>query len=127
MINHNRTLHIYKRFRSEDEGGEIWRGHEIKNARAELSFSQKASTSGTQSTTYIDVGIYDDDLPEELKLDSDCYFAVVDDDMALQEFAENGRFPRGFLQHLIDKYSGLYHVTAVQHYELIPHWEIKGE
>ena len=126
MINHDKTLHVYKRFRSEDEGGEIWRGHEVKNVRAELSQSWKATTTGTQNGMVLDVSVFDVDMPEELKWDKDCYFAVAED-QKLQEFTENNRFPMGFLQFLTKKYPELYHVTAVQHFSLIPHWEIKGE
>lgn len=126
MINHDKTLHVYKRFRSEDEGGEIWRGHEIKNARAEVSQSWKMTTTGTQHGMIMDISVFDGDMPEELKIDKDCYFAVADG-QELQEFTENSRFPMGFLQFLTKKYPELYHVTAVQHFSLIPHWEIKGE
>lgn len=127
MINHNKVLHVYRRFRNEDEGGEIWRGFEINNARAEVSESWKASTSGTKPGNAMDVSVFDDDMPAELKWDKDCYFAISDGSFALQDFTENGRFHTGFLQFLLKKYQALYHVTAVQYFELIPHWEIKGE
>ena len=127
MINHNKTLHVYRRFRNEDEGGEIWRGFEIENVRAEVSQSWKTTTSGTQNGMVMDVSVFDDDMPAELTWDKDCYFAIADGNFALQSFTENGRFHTGFLQFLLKKYQALYHVTAVQHFELIPHWEIKGE
>ena len=127
MINQNKTLHVYRRFRSEDEGGEIWRGFEINNARAEVTQAWNATVSGTQANMSMDVSVFDVDMPEEFAWDKECYFAIADGSFELQEFVENNRYPMGYLQFLIKKYPGLYHVTSIQHYELIPHWEIRGE
>lgn len=147
-IGYNSKIMVYNQI-----GGKIgepltWYGKELSNVRVELREAISASVTGKRAENACIVKVHDADFayvtPEiwaasENKLGAvtfqtgKTFFIITDKaDIGVSITAPAGvlldsSYNNGLIEYLAKTYGRVYEVNTVDHYSLIPHWEIGGK
>lgn len=125
-------------------------GTELSNVRLEWTEAKSISNMGDKNANRCTAKIYDSDLSKPymtaeawqalsdkmtaLTFDKQSFFIITDkSDIGINNISAptgaiaDASYADGLKQYLIDTYGGVFEVNTIDHYSLIPHWEIGGK
>lgn len=122
----------------------VWYGTELHNVRIEITKAANIAATGLEDANTCTVKVHDADLPEGYCIPSewnaaedkvgkytfteDAYIVITDDaDIGAKYTAQTGRISdtdAGLIEDISAEYSYVFKINSVDHYALIPHWEL---
>ena len=150
-IGYNSKIIIYNQAGTGEIGDTVtFYGTALENVRLEWTEAKSISTMGEKNANRCTAKIYDLDMPKAyvtpetwqglsdktaaLTFDKQTFFIITDkSDIGINNVpaptgaVSDSLYADGFKEYLITTYGGVFEVNTIDHYSLIPHWEIGGK